>query len=234
MNSKTSGISMTMFIAGIIIAILASSALSTVIATQFAVGTQGPTGLQGEQGPQGPEGPKGDTGDAGPQGPEGDAGEEGPQGPKGDTGDTGPQGPQGEQGETGPQGPRGPKGDTGDQGPQGEVGPEGPVGGFGAPDYDSGWVPLSTEEASVFEPQLGSLEDLFVYIVGRSYVGEPFNFWVYHQHGLGQDTFNYQGMTTYDRTGALWESYGNGTILVYRGAEDLVWEEVRVRIWQIS
>ena len=192
MSNKASGVSMTMFIAGIVIAILASSALSTVIVSQFVVGTQGPAGLQGDEGAQGPAGPTGDTG------------------------------------------PQGSKGDTGDQGPKGDVGPEGPTGGFGAPDYDSSWVPLSAEEASVFEPQLGPLEDLFVYIVGRSYVGEPFNFWVYHQHGLGQDTFNYQGVTTYDRTGALWESYGNDTIRVYRGADDLVWDEVRVRIWQIS
>jgi hypothetical protein len=110
MSKKAVGISMTMFIAGIIVAIFASSAISAVISTQLAIGTQGPVG---------PEGPKGDTGDTGPQGPQGDTG---PQGPKGDTGATGPQGVQGDTG------PPGLKGDTGDVGPQGLQGPQGEPG----------------------------------------------------------------------------------------------------------
>jgi hypothetical protein len=44
MSNKAGGISLRMFIAGIVIAILASSTLSTVIATQFAGGPQGPPG----------------------------------------------------------------------------------------------------------------------------------------------------------------------------------------------
>ena len=179
MNNKTGGISTTMFISGIVLAILVSSALSTVIATQFAVGPQGPMG---------------------------------PQGPKGDTGDRGPQGIQGVQGATGP---------------------EGPAGGFGAPDYDSGWVPLSPDIASTFNPQLGPLEDLFVYIVGRSYLGDPFNFWVYHQSGIGDDRYDYTDIFTYQETGAHWETYQD-TIRVYRGNDDLTWDEVRVFIWVIS
>jgi len=59
------GISKATFIAGLIIAILASNLLSTVIATQLLTGPQGPkgekgdTGLQGPQGEQGPQGPPG-------------------------------------------------------------------------------------------------------------------------------------------------------------------------------
>ncbi|NIT61405.1 MAG: hypothetical protein GWN00_35930 [Aliifodinibius sp.] len=67
-------ISMTKFIAGIVIAIVASSAISVGISTQLAVGPQGPEGSQGATGPQGPAGPKGDTGDTGPQGPQGEQG----------------------------------------------------------------------------------------------------------------------------------------------------------------
>ena len=92
------------FIAGIIIAILASSAISVGVSTMLVAGPQGPEGPIGEQGdigPQGPIGAKGDTGDTGLQGPTG---------PKGDTGDTGPQGQQGATGATGPQGPQGEKG----------------------------------------------------------------------------------------------------------------------------
>ena len=56
---------MAMFVAGIIIAILASSLISIVIATQFVVGEQGP------EGPQGATGPVGATGATGPEGPPG-------------------------------------------------------------------------------------------------------------------------------------------------------------------
>ncbi len=95
------GISSRTFIAGLIIAILASSALSTTVATQLAVGPQGPQGEQGVQGPQGEQGAQGERGLQGVQGI---------QGLKGDKGDTGPQGPQGEQGPIGPEGPQGPQG----------------------------------------------------------------------------------------------------------------------------
>jgi len=110
------GISYRTFAAGLIIAILASSALSTVVATQWA------------RGPQGPKGDKGDTGSQGPQGPQGEQGIQGLQG------ETGPQGPHGEQGLTGPQGERGP------QGPQGEPGLGVQPGFLVAPAYDSGWI----------------------------------------------------------------------------------------------
>jgi len=53
MNNKTGGISLMMFIAGMVIAILVSSALSSVIAMQFAVGPQGPAGANGEDGATG-------------------------------------------------------------------------------------------------------------------------------------------------------------------------------------
>jgi hypothetical protein len=91
---KEMAVSLTMgkLIAGIIIAILASSAISVGASMMLAVGPAGP---QGETGLQGP---KGDTGDTGPQGP---AGATGPQGEKGDKGDTG------ETGATGPEGPSG-------------------------------------------------------------------------------------------------------------------------------
>lgn len=102
-----------MFITGLIIAILVSSALSTVIATQWAIGPQGPVG------PQGPKGDKGDTGSQGLQGPQG---ESGPQGIQGPTGATGSQGEQGLTGATGPQGATGTQGPTGATGPQGEQG----------------------------------------------------------------------------------------------------------------
>jgi hypothetical protein len=118
-------LTMGKFIAGIVIAILASSTLSVGVSTILITGPQGPQGLQGEQGETG------ETGATGPQGPEGatgakgdtgDTGLQGPSGPKGDTGDTGPQGATGATGPEGPIGPKGDKGDIGDTGPQGATG----------------------------------------------------------------------------------------------------------------
>ena len=88
-------VSRNTFLMGIVIAILASSLLSTVISSQLAVGPQGPKGDQGIAGTQGVQGTQGEVG------PQGD---QGLTGPKGDTGDTGPMG---EQGLIGPQGPQG-------------------------------------------------------------------------------------------------------------------------------
>jgi len=81
---SAAGISKTTFAVGIIVAILASSFISTIIATQF--------GLQGLQGPKGDRGDTGLQGSAGPQGIQGTQGLQGPTGPKGDTGPPGPPG----------------------------------------------------------------------------------------------------------------------------------------------
>ena len=115
----SSFISKTMFIVGILVAILISTTVSVVASSLLAVR------LSGLQGPQGP------IGETGPQGPQGDTGPQGPEGATGATGAIGPQGPQGPKGDTGSQGPKGDTGDTGPQGnpgPQGEIGPQGPQG----------------------------------------------------------------------------------------------------------
>ena len=51
--SQNIDISKSMFIAGIIISILASTIISTLISTQLIQGVQGPPGIQGERGPPG-------------------------------------------------------------------------------------------------------------------------------------------------------------------------------------
>jgi hypothetical protein len=122
----TVSISMGKFIAGIVITILAASAISVGVSTMLMVGPQGETGAQG---------PQGERGETGATGPVGDAG---PAGPKGDTGDTGLRGPEG------------PQGEQGSQGEMGATGPEGPAGGIGAPDYDSGWVDISNKAGQSF------------------------------------------------------------------------------------
>ena len=87
-------ISRTIFLAGLIVAILVSIGISSVVSTQWAVGPQGPEGPQGPQGEQGIQGLTGATGATGPQGVKGEKGDTGA------TGVTGPQGPAGAPGAT--------------------------------------------------------------------------------------------------------------------------------------
>jgi hypothetical protein len=212
--SSNNGVSKTLFITGIIIAILASSALSTVIVTQLAVGPEGPAGPQGLKGEEGKQGIQGMIGPQGPQGV------------------TGPQGVQGPQGNQGIQGESGPEGSTGPIGPQGEIGPQGIQGlpgGFGAPDYDSGWVTLTTQETEYFAHNLGTTENLFVYLYGRAmWMGQ----WLYHQDYLGTDSF--LSGEEYSWVGASWFTVNENEVGVLRGHDDVSWEQCRILIWEIK
>ena len=87
-------ITMSKFVAGLIITILVASAISAGIAVSTQLIT-GPRGPQGETGLQGPAGPQGPTGETGLQGPAGATGAKGSTGATGETGATGPQGPRG-------------------------------------------------------------------------------------------------------------------------------------------
>ena len=211
MSDITKLVSMRLFVAGIIIAILASCLVSTIIATQLSIGPQGQQGIQGIQGPQG------DQGALGPQGIQGVTGPQGVQGP---------QGIQGLQGDTGPEGPIGPQGETGLQGIQGI---QGMPGGFGSPDYDSGWGHLSNIETNYFTHNLGSKDNLFVYLYGRAmWMGD----YVYHQDYIGTDS--YLEGNQYYWVGASWFTVSDNEIGVVRGFDDLSWEECRVFIWKIQ
>lgn len=88
----TTSISTSKFIAGIVIAILVSSAISIGTSTMLATGPQGP---------EGPQGIQGETGDVGQQGATGLAGTTGSTGATGATGTTGATGSQGIHGEQG-------------------------------------------------------------------------------------------------------------------------------------
>jgi hypothetical protein len=86
MSEMKTGISKTMFVVGLIVAIVASSLIASVVSMQFTKGLKGDkgdigaTGTTGATGPQGIQGITGATGATGPTGP---------QGPKGDKGDSG-------------------------------------------------------------------------------------------------------------------------------------------------
>ena len=62
------GISTRTFIVGLIIAIVASSLISSLVAMAVIQGQQGEEGLQGAQGPPGPQGIQGEKGDKGDPG----------------------------------------------------------------------------------------------------------------------------------------------------------------------
>lgn len=105
-------ISKAEFLSGLIIAILASSAISTAVSVQWARGPKGDKGSQGDTGLQGPQGIQGS------------------------------QGIQGIQGLQGLQGIQGLQGLQGIQGPPGVFTIENMSGWLPAPAYDSGWVSI--------------------------------------------------------------------------------------------
>ncbi|MDR0493443.1 MAG: hypothetical protein LBH74_07395 [Nitrososphaerota archaeon] len=90
-------ISRTVFLTGIVVAILVASRISTLASTQL---------IAGPQGPPGPQGPNGEPGSAGAQGPPGAAGSAGA------TGATGATGAAGAAGSAGAPGPAGKDGNT--------------------------------------------------------------------------------------------------------------------------
>ena len=92
--------------------------------------------------------------------------------------------------------------------------------GFGPPDYDSGWVPIDAGDAMFLKHGLGTVEDLFVYVIGRSSPGE-FNHWHYgFSYSVGGEA------------GLAW-GIDSTSVDIIRGFKDVYWEEVRVYIWRI-
>jgi hypothetical protein len=79
-------VSVPVFVAGLVVAILVSSGISAVVSTQWARGPQGPEGPQGVQGEQGVQGLTGAMGPQGSPGPKGDTGATGAAGPAGPAG----------------------------------------------------------------------------------------------------------------------------------------------------
>jgi hypothetical protein len=88
-------ISRTVFLTGIITAILIASTISTLASTQLIAGPPGPIG---------PQGPKGESGATGSQGPPGATGSVGATGATGATGASGVTGPAGSPGSAGKDG----------------------------------------------------------------------------------------------------------------------------------
>jgi len=110
-------------------------------------------------------------------------------------------------------------------GPPGPMGPQGPPGGFGAPDYDSGWVSIDAGDGVEVTHELGT-SDVLVYLVGRTTPGGGL-----HQHKYGADRYVDSGTK---HTGVHWFSLTTFNIWIVRGAQDTSWEQFRLRLWIIS
>ena len=149
----------------------------------------------------------------------------GPAGPEGPEGPRGPKGSSGVQGITGVPGPEGPVGPIGPPGPQGVEGPpgvRGPAGGWGAPDYDSGWVSMSLGGTLRLQHDLGL--EVFVYILGKH--PTPFT----HQIYMGSEKYNQTGNMREE--GVTWKNFGP-YIQVKRMNDDELYTQIRVYVWRI-
>ena len=113
---------------------------------------------------------------------------------------------------------------------------------FAEPDWSSVWTPIAQNEWIEFTHDLNTTE-LYVVIIGR----KPSSNYV-HQNdfGLNRDEFmiGYSGAPgnpsdlvlhyeQYDK-GAKWNTWGPNKIQVYRAANDVWWEEVRVMVWKLD
>jgi hypothetical protein len=105
----------------------------------------------------------------------------------------------------------------------------GPTEGFGAPDYDSGWIVINPGTNVNVTHNLGT-ENLIVYLNGRYKSNLEDVTWIYHQTNFGTNIFLVN--EEWVQRGAQWRSDEN-SILVFREYTDEYWEQFRVIIWKI-
>lgn len=135
----------------------------------------------------------------------------------------GPAGPVGPAGPEGPEGPTGPKGDTGPQGSP----------GFGTPDFDTGWQPISAGTAITIIHKLAA-KNIFVYVIGMDETQQM------HQRYLGGHIdWPPGGGSIHVGLCYWWENPGNtNEINLHRFPDDnqdkgFDWDYYRVMIWKI-
>jgi hypothetical protein len=94
------------------------------------------------------------------------------------------------------------------------------------PDYDSGWVDISDRTGQYFNVTHSlNTAEITVYITGKVSVSGGT-----HQMYLGL-TGNLAGE---GELGLAWTNSTSNTVTLYRGADDLYWNYVRVRVWRIE
>lgn len=109
----------------------------------------------------------------------------------------------------------GPPGPQGEQGPKGDKGDQGVPGGFGAPDYDSGWIPINPGGQATIIHNLG-IGNSLVYLYGRYDTSGP----------SGYCTHQYP-------SGCHWVRFASvpNALRVERDLQDTLYEEFRILIW---
>ena len=102
------------------------------------------------------------------------------------------------------------------------------TGGLGAPDYDTGWVVQTRDTMKTFYPtNITNCHNVLVYMEGR-YLGTVMLSSYYFAETMPE------GMR---KEGVYWQLYesteGKEVLHVFRTANDLSFDEIRVRIWQL-
>jgi len=98
------------------------------------------------------------------------------------------------------------------------------------PTYDSGWTTINKDEQKFFYHNIyGNTDDYVVDLQFRS-AANGVNQRFYGGGDMGANPA--PGLVENDRVGAYWTLLNSGLIEVYRRAEDIYAEEVRVRIWR--
>lgn len=99
-----------------------------------------------------------------------------------------------------------------------------------SPNYDSGWVDVTTDSAQTLQHNLGG--DPNTYLVDTQYRNQTvdgINLRYYGGADFG-DTISIGSPN--DRVGAYWRSLTNTSIIIYRRPEDTYAEQIRIRIWR--
>jgi hypothetical protein len=98
------------------------------------------------------------------------------------------------------------------------------------PDYDSGWVSFSQDQAQTLTHNLGG--SYLDYLVDVQYKAADVN-GVNQRHYGGAD-WGAKNTTNNARMGAYWRSLSNNSITVYRRPEDIYASQIRVRLWRMA
>lgn len=99
------------------------------------------------------------------------------------------------------------------------------VGSFPRPAYNSGWQPISQAANLILTHDLGGDPD--DYLVDLQFKDNTNGFGVHHAfYGGDADNSNYYG--------TFWRNLTNTQITVYRRAQDVTTDSVRVRIWVVE
>jgi len=107
--------------------------------------------------------------------------------------------------------------------------------GFGAPDYDSDWVPMEQLQSITFTHNLNTnASELLVYVLGRYYGTNPPQWYTHQWYYGGNQYLDTLGVD--HLAGVMWDSSNDNTIRVNnlaRSYDGNYWVSVRVKIWKI-